>query len=76
MALDGNFKADHMTPKNEWDDVHLTAGEGFMTAPGPYQEHLKDATERAPRYKKVSFKVSKSMHTDAEICISGRRVLC
>ena len=61
MALDGNFKANHMMPKNEWDDVHLTAGEGFMTAQGPYQEHLKDATERAPRYKKVSFMVQ--MHT-------------
>jgi len=37
-----------MTPKNEADDVHLTEGEGFMTAQGPYKEHLKDATARMP----------------------------
>lgn len=52
-AVDGNFKADHMTPKNEDDDVHLTEGEGFMTAAGPYAEHLKDATARSPKYRKV-----------------------
>lgn len=51
--MDGNFKADHMTPKNEDDDVHLTQGEGFMTAAGPYAEHLKDATSRALKYRKV-----------------------
>ena len=53
FALDGNFKADHMIPKNE-DNVHLMDREVFMTAQGPYQEHLKDATERAPHYKRVS----------------------
>ncbi|KAF8962368.1 hypothetical protein BDZ97DRAFT_1759410 [Flammula alnicola] len=50
FTADGNFKAEHLTPKNEADDVHLTHGEGFMTAPSPYQEHLKDATAKAPCY--------------------------
>ena len=55
ITTDGNFKAEHLTPQNEDDDVNLTMGEGFMTARGPYEEHLKDATARAPRYKqKVS----------------------
>jgi len=48
------FKAYHLTPKNEDDDVPLTNGEGFMTAQKPYKEHLKDAIARAPRYKRVS----------------------
>ena len=53
LTADGNFKADHLTQRNEADDVALTNGEGFMTAQGPYNAHLKDATEYATR-KRVS----------------------
>ena len=52
ITTDGNFKVEHLTPQNEDDDVNLTVGEGFMTARGPYEEHFKDATARAPRYKR------------------------
>jgi len=55
LTADGNFKADHLTPRNEADDVRLTEGEGFMTAQGPYTAHLKDATEHATRTQRVSF---------------------
>ena len=54
FVADGNFKADHLTPKNEEDDVHLTEGEAFMTADGPYKDHLNDATSKATRNTRVS----------------------
>ncbi|KAH9474184.1 hypothetical protein JR316_0013534 [Psilocybe cubensis] len=51
-VADGNFKADHLNQKNEGDDVWLSVGEGFMTDPGPYKEHIKEAISLAPRYKR------------------------
>jgi hypothetical protein len=57
-VTDGNFKADHLTPKNEADDVHLTNGEAFMTADGPYQAFMLEATEKADQYKKVEVLIS------------------
>ncbi|KAH9478866.1 hypothetical protein JR316_0009328 [Psilocybe cubensis] len=51
-VADGNFKADHLNQKNEGDDVWLSVGEGYMTAPGPYKEHIKEAISLAPRYKR------------------------
>ena len=54
FTADGNFKADHLTPKNEVDDVRLTEGEGFMTAEGPYAAHLKDAADNPIRGRTVS----------------------
>ena len=57
LTADGNFKADHLTPRNAVDDVRLTEGEGFMTAEGPYAAHMKDATENPIRGRKVSFVV-------------------
>ncbi len=57
FTADGNFKADHLTPKNAADDVWLTEGEGFMTAAEPYEAHLKDATEIASQRKTVSLHV-------------------
>jgi hypothetical protein len=53
-VVDGNFKADHVKQKNEADDVPLTNGEGYDTAPGPYKEHLKEALKTYPKYKQVS----------------------
>ncbi|KAH9477652.1 hypothetical protein JR316_0009878 [Psilocybe cubensis] len=50
-VADGNFKADHLNQKNEGDDVWLSIGEGYMTALGPYKEHIKEAISLAPRYK-------------------------
>lgn len=71
FVADGNFKADHLTQNNADDDVALTDGEGFMTAAGPYQAHLKEAAKLAPRYKQVSvyamqlvhFSVSRSVYS-------------
>jgi len=60
-VADGNFKADHLTPKNAADDVWLTEGEGYMTAEVPYEEHLKDATENPRRGKRVSLVASSVM---------------
>uniref|UniRef100_A0A8H8CEU4 CxC2-like cysteine cluster KDZ transposase-associated domain-containing protein n=2 Tax=Psilocybe cubensis TaxID=181762 RepID=A0A8H8CEU4_PSICU len=54
-VADGNFKADHLNQKNEGDDVWLSVGEGYMTAPGPYKEHIKEAISLAPRYKRVRY---------------------
>ncbi|KAF8875488.1 hypothetical protein CPB84DRAFT_1689625, partial [Gymnopilus junonius] len=31
FVADGNFKADHLAPRNAEDDMHLTDGEAFMT---------------------------------------------
>ena len=55
FVADGNFKADHLTPKNEEDDVHLTEGEAYVMADGPYKVHLDDATSKATRKTRVSF---------------------
>ena len=55
FVADGNFKADHLTPKSEEDDVLLTEGEAFMTADGPYKDHLNDATSKATRNTRVSY---------------------
>ena len=60
FVADGNFKADHLTPKNEEDDVHLTEGEAFMTADGPYKAHLKDATSKITRKPRVSLHYAKA----------------
>jgi hypothetical protein len=53
-VVDGNFKADHIKQKNEADDVHLTNGQGFCTAPGPYHEHIKAAKVANASIKEVS----------------------
>lgn len=54
FCADGNFKADHLNQVNESDDVHLTEGEGFMTAQEPYNAHLKEASANAYKYDHVS----------------------
>ncbi|KAF8869529.1 hypothetical protein CPB84DRAFT_1818606 [Gymnopilus junonius] len=50
FVADGNFKADHLAPRNAEDDMHLTDGEAFMTQQADYSEHLKEAISLAPRY--------------------------
>jgi hypothetical protein len=78
ITTDGNFKADHLTPQNEDDDVNLTVGEGFMTVRGPYGEHLKDATARAPpRYQRKVSELTHYMFPGPEIekrrCLQATR---
>uniref|UniRef100_A0A8H8CGF2 CxC2-like cysteine cluster KDZ transposase-associated domain-containing protein n=1 Tax=Psilocybe cubensis TaxID=181762 RepID=A0A8H8CGF2_PSICU len=51
-VANGNFKANHLNQKNKGDDVWLSVGEGFMTNPEPYKEHIKEAIFLAPRYKR------------------------
>lgn len=53
FCADGNFKADHLNQVNESDDVHLTEGDGFMTAQQPYDNHLKEASLNAYKYQHV-----------------------
>ncbi|KAF8899535.1 hypothetical protein CPB84DRAFT_1847743 [Gymnopilus junonius] len=50
FIADGNFKANHLVPRNVEDDVHLTDGEAFMTRQADYSEHLKEAISLAPHY--------------------------
>lgn len=45
ITYNGNFSAEQLKPKNPWDDVNLTNGDGFMVREAPYQEHLKVAAE-------------------------------
>ena len=45
LAIDGNFKGDHVRMRNPKDDVKLTNGEGYMVADSRYQEHLKITKE-------------------------------
>ena len=75
FVADGNFKADHLTPRNAADDVWLTAGEGFMTPEGPYQAHLKDATENASREKRVSLHMPAFMPLLSLGCFLGRPLM-
>ena len=53
FCADGNFKADHMNQRNEYDDVPLFYGEAFMTAPEAYKAHLKDAAKFSKKYTEV-----------------------
>ncbi|KAF8956034.1 hypothetical protein BDZ97DRAFT_1672276, partial [Flammula alnicola] len=73
FCADGNFKADHLNQKNEHDDVHLTNGEAFMTAPKPYEEHLVDAAKHAHKYAHPTCHVHRA-HKDGEKVAAGRRV--
>ena len=53
FCADGNFKADHMNQRNEYDDVPLFHGEAFMTAPEAYKAHLRDASKFSKKYVEV-----------------------
>src|SRR6267154_119394 len=49
-VMDGNFKAEHLHPKNAEDEVWLTDGLGFMVGNDRYKRHLeaaKDTVERS-----------------------------
>jgi hypothetical protein len=52
--LDGNFKADHIRQKNPGDDVPLTDGQAFFTAPAPYKEYLASASKYSHLYRQVA----------------------
>ncbi len=54
FCADGNFKADHLNQINPAADVYLTNGEGFMTAPQEYNQHVKEAASKAHKYNHVS----------------------
>ncbi|KAF8961701.1 hypothetical protein BDZ97DRAFT_1759716 [Flammula alnicola] len=78
FTADGNFKAEHLTPKNEADDVHLTHGEGFMTAPGPYQEQAPRYTRRLVGHRCLppfGHRRHPPSGTDKPACNSHRAVL-
>ncbi|KAF5325617.1 hypothetical protein D9611_000333 [Ephemerocybe angulata] len=50
LVMDGNFKSIHRMQKTAMRDVYLKAGgEGYMTAPGPYQEHIASTVEKKER---------------------------
>ncbi|KAI6141855.1 hypothetical protein BKA82DRAFT_115854, partial [Pisolithus tinctorius] len=40
FVMDGNFKAEHMLPKNAAKEVWLMDGNGFMVTLAPYKEYL------------------------------------
>ncbi|KIO08023.1 hypothetical protein M404DRAFT_135296, partial [Pisolithus tinctorius Marx 270] len=40
FVMDGNFKAEHMLPKNAAKEVWLMDGNGFMVTSAPYKEYL------------------------------------
>lgn len=46
FVADGNFKADHIRQKNDFDDVWLSEGGGMMPRRDNYEEFLKTAKER------------------------------
>ena len=54
FCADGNFKADHLNQINPADDVHLTEGDGFMTAEDKYADYIKDASSKAHHFNHVS----------------------
>ncbi|KAG1722601.1 uncharacterized protein EDB91DRAFT_1255997 [Suillus paluster] len=48
-VMDGNFKAEHLHPKNLEDEVWLTDGLGFMVGNARYKGHLEGAKDTIER---------------------------
>ncbi|KAI6147700.1 hypothetical protein BKA82DRAFT_4014879 [Pisolithus tinctorius] len=46
FVMDGNFKAEHMLPKNAAEEVWLMDGNGFMVTSAPYKEYLTGTVNR------------------------------
>ncbi|KIM64388.1 hypothetical protein SCLCIDRAFT_1167043, partial [Scleroderma citrinum Foug A] len=44
--MDGNFKAEHMQPRNSTDELWLMDGRGFMVASGNYRDYLAGTANR------------------------------
>ena len=42
IVVEGNFKADHLHPKNPQNDISLTDGEAYVTNEERYSKHLKE----------------------------------
>ena len=40
---DGNFKQDHLAMKNDFDDVSLNDGLGYMVARKPFESYINHA---------------------------------
>ncbi|KAF6746113.1 hypothetical protein DFP72DRAFT_992875 [Ephemerocybe angulata] len=51
FVIDGNFKCIHRMQKGGTKDIGLKAGEGYVTAPIPYSEHVLETTEEKERSK-------------------------
>ncbi|KAG1725096.1 hypothetical protein EDB19DRAFT_1833904 [Suillus lakei] len=49
LVMDGNFKAEHLHPMHQEDEVWLTNGKCFMVARARYQAHLALAKDSAQR---------------------------
>ncbi|KAL4070615.1 hypothetical protein J3A83DRAFT_4358749 [Scleroderma citrinum] len=49
LVVDGNFKAEHMYPKDPNNEVQLMDGKGFMVESMPYKEYLKGSTNVVER---------------------------
>lgn len=51
---DGNFKQDHLAMKNDFDDVPLSDGLGYMVARRPFQSYISHAASlKIPKEKET-----------------------
>ena len=41
--MDGNFKAEHMKPKNPNEELWLMDGSGYMVTSGMYKQYLANS---------------------------------
>ena len=46
IVMDGNFKAEHMQPRNPTDELWLMDGRGFMVASDNYRDYLAGTANR------------------------------
>ena len=42
--MDGNFKAEHMKPKNPDEELWLMDGSGYMVTSGMYKQYLANSS--------------------------------
>ncbi|KAI6143082.1 hypothetical protein BKA82DRAFT_4017826 [Pisolithus tinctorius] len=54
FVMDGNFKAEHMLPKNAAEEVWLMDGNGFMVTSAPYKEYLTGTKSDCNNHRAVN----------------------
>ena len=73
--MDGNFKAEHMQPRNPTDELWLMDGRGFMVASGDYRDYLAGtANQPEVSAEGTSMIITNLQHSIRIAAITGRLI--
>ena len=56
--MDGNFKVEHMKPKNAAAEIWLMDGKGYMVTSGAYKDYLAGTVNRIEVYMHMASQMS------------------